>query len=107
MNIKRKIIVDLDDTLLLYPDSDLEPEQREAQERYPDAMPNNEEIEILNRLYDAGNVIIIYTGRGWHNYHLTVGQLIVFGIKYHELLMGKPTGIWVDKDFKTSLKDII
>lgn len=99
-------IVDIDDTLLIYPDSHLPPEQRGAQERYLDAKPNEEEIKILNKLY-RDNTIILMTGRGWHNYIFTVNQMKKFKIKYHELYMGKPHGIWVDKDFKTSLKECI
>ena len=99
-------IVDIDDTLLLYPDSHLSPEQRGAQERYLDAMPNFEEIKILNKLY-RDNTIILMSGRGWHYYVFTVNQLKKFKIKYHELYLGKPCGIWVDADFKTSLKECI
>lgn len=104
---KRTFVIDIDDTLLLYFDSELPPQERGSVERYKYAMPNDEEIKILNKLYRQGNTIILMSGRGWNQYDITVQQLKDFKIKYHELILGKPCGIWVDKDFKTSLKECI
>jgi hypothetical protein len=63
---------------------------------YPNAQPIPKAIAKLNRLYDAGHTIKIFTARGtvsgkdW--YALTMKQLDEWGIKYHELIMGKPHG---------------
>lgn len=47
-------------------------------------------VKTINKLYAAGNLIIIHTGRGWQHYRLTVQQLEQHGVKYHTLVMGKP-----------------
>lgn len=51
-------------------------------------------VELINKLYDNNNKIIIFTARGsliridWVN--LTERQLMVWGVKYHELRFEKP-----------------
>lgn len=84
---KKRIAWDLDNTLCTgYP--------------YIDAMPNKEMIHIVNDL-SITNYIIIYTARGMKTFndrqkatnkywHLTYSQLIKWGIKFDELIMGKP-----------------
>ena len=63
--------------------------------KYPLAKPKLDKIAIINALYDAGNTIKIWTARGsssgidWRN--LTEKQLGEWGVKYHELIMGKPS----------------
>ena len=86
-------VIDLDDTLLLY----------EIDRVYSDAKPNIKEIEISNKLYDEGNIIIIHTGRNWDKYVMTKNQLKKFGINHHELVMGKPQGVYIDVDSKKTL----
>ena len=69
---------------------------------YEKAIPDKESISEVNRLYDAGHTITIFTARGassgkdWHT--LTVQQLKVWGVKYHTLLdTGKPSwDVFVD-----------
>lgn len=52
-------------------------------------------VEKINRLYDEGHHIKIFTARGgttgkdWSN--LTTKQLRKWGVKYHSLIMGKPS----------------
>lgn len=65
------------------------------------------EIERINKAYNAGHTIIIFTGRGWDQYDITVKQLFEAGVKYHNLIMGKPHGKYIDKDSEKSLKGII
>ena len=69
---------------------------------YENAIPNREAIEVVNNLYDEGNRIIIYTSRfmGRNNgnvieayregYEFTRKQLIGWGVKFHDLYLGKP-----------------
>lgn len=95
------LIVDIDDTLLLYDDHGIG-----SIEKYKTGKPNYEEIKRLNDHFYAGNTIILHTGRGWDKYDFTKEQLSKFGIKYHELVMGKPQGIYVDKDAIKSLKEL-
>jgi len=98
---KQTIVIDIDDTLIIYPDNGLK-----AQARYPFATPNTIEIELVNKLYKKGHIIILHTGRGWHQYELTKQQMKDFGVKYHELVMAKPVGIYIDKDSYKSLLEV-
>jgi hydroxymethylpyrimidine pyrophosphatase-like HAD family hydrolase len=63
------------------------------------------EIDIINKLYEKGNTIILYTGRGWDSYQLTKKQLKEANVKFHELVMGKPQGTYIDKDSYKSLEE--
>ena len=68
---------------------------------YAQARPLHQRISKVNELYDQGNKILIYTARGtvtgidWRE--LTQKQLDEWGIKHHELRLGKPfADIYVD-----------
>ena len=68
---------------------------------YEDAKPYDEVIKKINRLYNSGNSIILYTSRGsgsgidWTDF--TKKQVDEWNVKYHELLLGKPQyDIFVD-----------
>ena len=68
---------------------------------YEEALPYPEVIARVNSLFDAGHRIILYTARGsttgidWRV--LTEDQLMSWGVKYHELLLGKPTAdVYID-----------
>ena len=61
------------------------------------AKPKDGAIETVNKLYDAGNIIIIYSSRTWVEYEMTVDWLQKNGVRYHQLFMGKPVGdVWID-----------
>lgn len=68
-------------------------EFREALD-YASAGPNKEMIEIINKLYDAGNYIVLFTARGYKTgidwTDVTQKQMEDWGVKYHELKFGKP-----------------
>lgn len=54
-------------------------------------------VDAVNKLYDAGNTILIYSARTWAEYEMTVKWLSQNGVKYHQLLLGKPIGdVWID-----------
>ena len=99
-------LIDIDDTLLIYPDTDKPYQERGAQERYKYAMPNQEEIERLHVLIQD-HEIILFTGRGWHQRRLTETQMKLYNIPYDGLIMGIPPGIKVDRDSVKSLKEIL
>jgi len=74
---------------------------------YHKAEPWQDRIKVLNNLYDEGNYIIYFTARAMGRFadlphsvasvkakevlfELTEKQLNDWGVKYHELIMGKP-----------------
>jgi hypothetical protein len=64
--------------------------------RYEEALPIKERIQIINELYDQGHTIIIETARGcvsgknW--WYFTNEQLKSWGVKYHTLRTGVKWG---------------
>ena len=82
----KTIAFDMDDTL--------------CSGEYKKAKPNQKVIDLINSLYDDGYSIIIYTGRGMRTFgnaakaksvyeQFTKKQLNDWGVKYHELVLGK------------------
>lgn len=88
------LIVDIDDTLLFTAYKDCE---KCNSRRYGKAIPIQEEIDMVNKYYDMGRTIILWTGRNWDKYELTLLQLKEIGVKYHQLIMGKPQGEYIDR----------
>lgn len=71
---------------------------------YGQALPNEKMITIVNQLYDMGNRIVLFTARGyvtgidWKS--VTEKQMKDWGVKYHELKMGKPNAdFYIDDKF--------
>uniref|UniRef100_A0A6M3IZM3 Phosphatase n=1 Tax=viral metagenome TaxID=1070528 RepID=A0A6M3IZM3_9ZZZZ len=61
---------------------------------YEKARPFKDRIADVNSLYEEGNIIVLFTGRGtttgidWD--YLTRNQLALWGVRYHKLIFGKP-----------------
>jgi uncharacterized HAD superfamily protein len=63
----------------------------------PLAKPIPGALEYIQRLYDAGHVIVFWTARGWEQYRVTSDWLNRHGFSYHALSMGKPiVDIFID-----------
>lgn len=69
--------------------------------RYNEAKPFKDRINQINKLYKDGNIIKLFTARGsttkinWFTF--TENQLKDWGLKYHELILGKPhADIFID-----------
>lgn len=61
------------------------------------AKPLEGAIVNINKLYEAGHVIIIYSARTWMEFEMTTAWLNKYEIKYHQLVLGKPIGdVWID-----------
>lgn len=91
-------VFDIDGTLCTLTDGD-----------YNTAEPLYDRISIVNKLYDDGHKIVLHTARGMGRSQnsvayanaafktLTEEQMEKWGVKYHELFLGKPSGdIYVD-----------
>ncbi len=67
------------------------------EKNYADAKPIYSVIDKLNKKYDEGYKIVLFTARGtetgidWRE--ITEQQLNAWGVKYHDLLFKKPFGI--------------
>ena len=71
---------------------------------YTQAQPITDRIQKVNRLYDEGHTVILLTARGMGRsnnsvnfayesfYDLTHSQLKDWGVKFHQLFLGKPAG---------------
>lgn len=79
-----KIFVDIDETICV------SPEDRD----YSKAEPLQENIALINGLYDAGHEITYWTARGtvtgidWSS--VTLEQFKKWRVKYHDLMFQKP-----------------
>lgn len=78
------IYVDIDETIC----------EKSSAGNYGTAAPIRDRIDVINRLYDEGNIIIYWTARGtmtgldWSE--VTHRQFTEWGVKYHKLKFGKP-----------------
>lgn len=74
---------------------------------YGQAGPNEKMIKIVNELYDLGNRIVLFTARGyvtkidWRP--ITEKQMKEWGVKHHELHLGKPNADYYVDDKMLSL----
>lgn len=75
------------------------------------AEPITETVGLINRLYDNGHYIILFTARGyvtkidWEA--ITGAQLEKAGVKYHELKFGKPAADYYIDDRFIDLKSLV
>jgi hypothetical protein len=92
MNNKKRLIYcfDIDGTLCTITDGE-----------YAQAEPLVDRIVYVNQLYDSGHEIKLFTARGsttgidWRD--LTEAQMAQWGVRYHELILGKPEAdIFID-----------
>jgi hypothetical protein len=112
-NIKniKNIWIDIDDTICYYANTDTNTNIN-TYYNYNLAIPMFDKINIVNRLYDAGHRITMWTARGtvtnvdW--YDVTKNQLNLWGVKHHELKMGKPAfDILIDDKALTFLEQVV
>lgn len=92
-----KYVVDIDGTICDKP-------KWEEYCEYNQSIPKLDRIAKINMLYDEGHHITYFTARGMGRYKdnpdlarkkfykLTEDQLNSWGCKYHQLILGKPSG---------------
>jgi uncharacterized HAD superfamily protein len=69
----------------------------EKPENYDKAEPNMKMIETINKLYDEGNLIYMYTARHMDKERTTKEWMQRYGVKYHHIFFGKPVAeIYID-----------
>jgi len=97
MNKLKIIAFDLDDVICYRPKE----YEHLGPNKYDYCEPDQSVIDLVNSLYDDGNKIVIYTARGMSQYKgnvsliyselysKTIQQLDSWGLKYHQLVMGK------------------
>lgn len=98
-----KYVVDIDGTICDKPDGVFEDND------YDKSIPKRNRIDFINKLYDEGHHITYLTARGMGRYNnnsdlaekhfrqITEDQLKMWGCKYHELFLGKPSGdVYID-----------
>jgi len=77
---------------------------------YQEAIPNQDIINIINKLYDLNNIIILNTSRGYKSglnwKKLTSDQLEKWNVKYHKLLFTKPSADYYVDDRNLSIEDL-
>lgn len=77
---------------------------------YSKSTPNMNTINIINKLYDYGNNITLFTARGyvtgidWKD--VTLKQMKEWGVKYHELKFGKPNADYYVDDHAMTLSGL-
>lgn len=96
-------VFDLDGTLCNTPSREKDQEFTD----YTKAVPIMYRIEIVNRIYEKGNIIIIDTARGsnsgksWFNH--TIRQMNGWGLKFHTLR----TGVKFNADYYIDDKSVV
>lgn len=89
---------------------------QEESRHYHLAEPIHNVILKINNLYDSGDKIIIFTARGMNTFgneydamceyeEMTRHWLIENGVKFHELLFGKPAADFYVDDKAINVKD--
>ncbi len=78
---------------------------------YALAEPDMQMIELINRLYDMGNSIVLHTARGYVTgidwSQVTKQQMARWGLKYHELHFGKPNADYYVDDRMLDIKQLL
>jgi arabinose-5-phosphate isomerase len=95
------IFIDCDETICYY---------KNTERKYENALPIQKNIEKINRLYEQNHNITIWTARGTVTKidytELTEKQLKKWGVKYHNLLLGKPSyDLYIDDKSINSIFD--
>lgn len=91
------VAFDIDDVICVRPKD----KESDGLLKYTYSIPIQKNIDIINQCYDSGYYIKLYTARGMSQFNgdlhkiydnlyvLTKKHLDEWGVKYHELIMGK------------------
>ena len=76
-------------------------------DKYASAQSIPENIEKVNKLFDKGWRIVIYTARGWFQYDMTEDWLKRHNVKYSQLVMGKVFAMMYIDDLNATLDEAL
>ena len=96
----KNYLIDIDGTICEDVPNE-EPERMATCDPFPDA------LEILNKWYDEGHIITMFTSRTEEHRAVNEQWLNKLGFKYHGVLMGKPRGgnyHWIDNHIVRATK---
>lgn len=78
---------------------------------YNSVGPREEMVQVINRLYDLGHTIILFTARGYVTgidwSRTTEEQLKRWNVKYHELHFGKPNADYYVDDKMLDMNELL
>jgi hydroxymethylpyrimidine pyrophosphatase-like HAD family hydrolase len=97
----KTFVIDIDDTIIK---TDNKQCLNCGRKLYVNPKPIQKEIDLINRAAMLGHRIILFTGRNWDLYDLTIRELASLKISYDLLIMGKPQGVYIDKDSKKTME---
>lgn len=96
---RKKVLVDIDETISTYEDKRI----------YELAIPLEDNIKKINKLYEEGWEVVYWTARGSvskiDTYDLTVKQLKQWGCKFHDVIVGYREGHPVKPRFDMVIDD--
>lgn len=83
MKDKKRIFVDIDGTLTIETEG-------YGDDVYAERTPHYAMISAVNKLYDEGHYITLYTSRYAEDIHVTIEWCKKHGVQFHELNLNKP-----------------
>lgn len=100
MESRKIFLIDIDGTIC----EDVKNE--EGEEKMKKAKPFEESIRAVNRLYDEGHYICLFTSRKEEHRKVTEMWLKKHGVKYHQIIFNKPrkTGRYVEYHWIDNVK---
>lgn len=98
-NSKKILYIDMDGTITN------EPHQYHTQ--YELSTPNKRMIEKINKCFDLGYILIIYTARHKEDMKLTNKWLKKNKVKYHDIIFNKPLGLYYIDDKNLSINQFL
>ena len=64
---------------------------------YADVKPKKDVIDFVNQLFQAGNIVLLYTGRHSQQFLVTQEWLKKNNVQHHHVFFGKPVAdVYID-----------
>ena len=79
----------------------------EESKPYKDCEPELKVINKINQLYNNGSRIVLFTSRWKKDRSITLKWLRKHKVKFHKLILGKPSGDYYIDDKNLSLRSFL